>query len=64
MTMWVLILIANIDRGGASVSVPMQSEQACVRAESNWRAMHETDKFYLEVARYAYCINSETGDIK
>lgn len=62
--LWVLILIANIDKGGASVSIPMRSEQACVKAETDWKARHATDRMYMEAARYSYCVNTETGEIK
>lgn len=64
MTLWVLILLANIDRGGASVSIPMQSEQACVRAITNWKAHGDSERFVSEAGRYAYCVNTVTGEIK
>ena len=61
MTLWVLIVMANIDRGGAGLSIPMQSEQACLKAETTWKGLPRDGWTYQH---YAYCLNTENGEIK
>jgi hypothetical protein len=64
LSVWVLILMANIDRGGVSVAIPMETEWACSVARLDWDQKTKTGRFYGEGARYAYCLNTKTGEMK
>ena len=67
MILWYLIIVIGLHNGSNTVSIPMQSENACMSSailqiQANVSSIANTDG-NNRGNTLAYCINTKTGEI-
>ena len=62
MILWYLIIVIGLHNGSNTVSIPMQSENACMNA-AVLQIQANVSSISSRGNTLAYCINTKTGEI-